>query len=206
FNLNEMDLMISKTGYTGEETGYEIYLHPENAPFIWNLILEKGAYFGVKPAGLAARDSARVEAGFPLYGHELAGDYELSPIEAGYGAFIKLHKPFFIGKNAILSQAEKIQREIIRFKVSQKGIRMVRPDDLMLDQKGIYIGRVTSSVLIENIQIGMAWVKTNFIKPQDEIGIFPKINLKGKIKEELNLGDKVFTPYKGEVLSRFKEN
>lgn len=170
--LGGVKMLISRTGYTGENIGYELYLHPENAPFIWGLLLEKGKEFKIKPAGLGARDSTRIEAGLPLYGHELAGKYCINPIEEGHGAFIKFHKPYFIGRGSLLGRTAQRKREIVRFKMISKGIRMVRSEDPVVNEKGHYIGRVTSCALVGGTQLGLAFVDKNFTKEGTKIGIF----------------------------------
>jgi glycine hydroxymethyltransferase len=94
-------VIISRTGYTGERIAYEIFVHPEQAPALWAKLMEAGEPFGLKPCGLAARDSTRTEAGLPLYGHELAGSLGLNPADAGFGSYVKLWKPFFIGRDGL---------------------------------------------------------------------------------------------------------
>ncbi|GAJ11700.1 unnamed protein product, partial [marine sediment metagenome] len=160
--LARIEVLISRSGYTGEDIGYELYLHPGDAPLIWNLLLKEGKEFGIKPAGLGARDSTRIEAGLPLYEHELAGKYCITPTEAGYGAFVKLHKPYFIGKKRLLERQAQRKMEVIRFKMKSKGIRMVKSEDPIVDEKGQCMGRVTSSALVEGIQVGLAYVDKNF--------------------------------------------
>ncbi|MFQ5834969.1 MAG: glycine cleavage system aminomethyltransferase GcvT [bacterium] len=204
-------MIISRSGYTGEAIGYELYLHPGDAPLIWNLLLKKGKEFGIKPSGLGARDSTRVEAGLPLYGHELAGKYCITPTEAGYGAFVKLHKPYFIGKKRLLERQAQRKMEVIRFKMKSKGIRMVKSEDPVVDEKGQYMGRVTSCALVEGIQVGLAYVDKNFPEEGRKMGIF-MLPRGGKFspeapKDELTRGDKVLLHEEAMVLSRFpKEN
>ena len=171
--------------------------------------MKEGKEFNIKPAGLGARDSTRVEAGLPLYGHELAGKYSITPAEAGYGAFVKLHKPYFIGKKRLLQRETQRKMEIIRFKMKSKGIRMVKPEDPIVDEKGQYIGRVTSSALVKGMQVGLAYVDKNFVQEGRKIGIFI-LPRKGKIspevsKDQLSRGDKVLLHQEALVLSRFPE-
>ncbi len=94
------DVWFSRTGYTGEPVAFELFLHPDDLPGFWRDVLRIGAPFGAKPIGLAARDSLRIEAGLPLYGHEMAGPLGLNPADAGFAPYVKLYKPFFIGKAA----------------------------------------------------------------------------------------------------------
>lgn len=207
--LAGIEMIISRSGYTGETIGYELYLHPENAAFIWDLLLKEGQEFGIKPAGLGARDSTRIEAGLPLYGHELAGKHGITPTEAGYGAFVKLHKPYFIGKKRLMERQAHRKMEIIRFKMKSKGIKMAKSEDPIVDERGQYIGRVTSCALVEGIQLGMAYVDKNFAEEGRKISIF-MLARGGKIspeapKDKLTRGDKVLLHQGAIVLSRFPE-
>jgi glycine hydroxymethyltransferase len=171
--LGETPAIVSRTGYTGEEFGYELFVHPAKAPAVWNLLLRVGKDFGLKPAGLGARDSTRTEAGLPLYGHELASHLHLSPLEAGYGAFVKRHKPFFIGKRPLLEREAKVTSEIIRFRVASKGARVVRTGDAVVNRKGQYVGTVTSASLdTDGFQTGMAYVVRACTTEGTWLGIF----------------------------------
>jgi len=207
--LAGIEMLISRSGYTGEDIGYELYLHPENTTLIWDLLLKEGKEFGIKPSGLGARDSTRIEAGLPLYGHELAGKYGITPTEAGYGAFVKLHKPYFIGKKRLGERQAHRKMEIIRFKMKFKGIRMVKAEDPVVNEKGRYIGRVTSCALVEGIQLGLACVDKDSAEEGRKIGIFI-LPRGGKFspeapKAKLTRGDKVLLHEEAIVLSRFPE-
>jgi glycine hydroxymethyltransferase len=169
--LQGIDVMISRTGYTGEEIGFELYLHPGDAPKIWNLLLEKGEEFGIKPCGLGARDSTRTEAGFPLYGHELAGEHDIDPIEAGYGSFVKFHKPFFIGRQGVFKRFLKWNRFVVRFRMLSRGIRAIRPGYPVYNLEGKEIGSVTSSVLVEGQQHGLALIDKKYSTEGENINI-----------------------------------
>ncbi len=102
-NIQGIDCIISKTGYTGE-LGYELYLKNENAEKLWELLIENGKDLGLIPCGLAARDTLRLEAAMPLYGHEMSED--ITPFEAKIGSFVKMDKEDFIGKKALLEYGE----------------------------------------------------------------------------------------------------
>ncbi len=115
--VGEIDCIISRTGYTGAITGYELFIHPGRAGELWDKLLERGAAEGLIPCGLGARDSLRIEAGLPLYGHELDGEYGVSPFEAGYGWAVKTDKDFFIGKDAMLKEAAGYKRQIVRLEL-----------------------------------------------------------------------------------------
>ncbi|MDY7075543.1 MAG: glycine cleavage system aminomethyltransferase GcvT [Chloroflexota bacterium] len=202
--LAGIPLVVARTGYTGEEWGYEILVHPDDAPRLWEAILKAGEPFGVKPAGLAARDSTRTEAGLPLYGHELAGPFDVSPIEAGFPGYVKYHKPFFIGRDVLLAREESRAREVIRFHVNQKGVRRPQTGDPVVNRKGQQIGYVTScSIDVEGYLLGLAIVEKRYNVPEIPIAIFP---LGGKpLEEALMRGKRVALPVEATVLTRFPE-
>lgn len=146
--------LISRTGYTGED-GFEIYIAPDKASWLWQKILEKGSSEGVKPIGLGARDTLRFEARLPLYGNELGPD--ISPLEAGIGFFVKLGKEKFIGKEALEAQkAEGIPRKLVGLEVIERGIAR---SHYPLQKNGEEVGHVTSGsfspTLNKNIALGL---------------------------------------------------
>jgi aminomethyltransferase len=123
--LPPVKVLLSRTGYTGED-GFEIYLRlsehdRDTAEKLWNRILEAGKENGIVPAGLGARDTLRLEAALPLYGHELSD--AITPLEAGLKPFVKLNKDEFIGKEALASQYEQgLKRKIYGFEMVDRGI------------------------------------------------------------------------------------
>ncbi len=206
--LKGINVRIARTGYTGARIGFEIYLHPKNGSKFWRSLLKTGAVFGIKPTGLGARDSTRTEAGFPLHGHELAGEYYISPIAAGYGAFVKFHKPFFIGRRAALEQAQYKNLELVRFKMDDKGVRVVKTHDPVASDRGEFIGNVTSSVSIAGYQMGLAYVKCRYAKIGTRLHIYPlPRNTSGSdmAGSSYRLGDKTVIPVNATVLPRFPE-
>jgi len=127
--VSGINCIIARTGYTGAKVGFELFVHPNDAAKLWKQLLDAGAL----PCGLGARDSLRVEAGLPLYGHELDGTYNISPFEAGYGWAVKLDKEFFIGKKAIEKTAKSYDMKVARMELSgEKGIRPVRQNDALI--------------------------------------------------------------------------
>src|SRR5947209_10046758 len=111
---------IAHTGYTGED-GYEIYVPPAEAERIWNEVLKAGAEFGIKPAGLGARNTLRLEARMALYGHEI--DASISPLEAGLDWIVKLEKGEFVGRDALLKQKQQsVSRKLAGFEMRGRGI------------------------------------------------------------------------------------
>jgi aminomethyltransferase len=111
---------IAHTGYTGED-GFEIYVPPAEAERMWQLVMDAGAEFGIKPCGLGARNTLRMESAMALYGHEI--DASISPLEAGLGWIVKLDKGEFVGRDALLKQRENgIRRKLIGFEMRARGI------------------------------------------------------------------------------------
>ncbi len=134
--IQQMECILSKTGYTGE-AGYEIYLKPEDATTMWNLLLEAGEAEELIPCGLGARDTLRLEAAMPLYGHEM--NEEVTPLEAGLDSFVKFSKEDFIGKKALLLKENRRKR--VGIKITGAGIAREQYD-VYVDEKRI--GHITS--------------------------------------------------------------
>jgi glycine hydroxymethyltransferase len=200
--LGGYDLIIARTGYTGERVAFEIFVHPDQAPALFKDLAEAGA----TPIGLAARDSLRTEAGLPLYGHELAGDLNLNPADAGFGSYVKLWKPFFVGKAAFVQR--EIQRDAVvtRFRMDSKGVRAPHPGDPLVDGRGRVVGTVTScSIDTEGYSLGQAYLKLSYADEGTPLFVFAGAeNLKpGKAFGELSIGDKAIVPSPITVLSRF---
>lgn len=201
-NLGGYDLIVSRTGYTGERTAYELFVHPDRAPELFRELVLHGA----TPCGLAARDSLRTEAGLPLYGHELGGDLNLNPADAGFGNYVKLWKPYFVGKAAFLARERERVAEVVRFRFDNKGARPPHQGDPVLDKKGKVVGVVTScSIDSEGYQLGQAYILQSAGEDGTPIGIFAGSGRAkaGKAPGELGLGDKVTMPENATVLSRF---
>jgi glycine hydroxymethyltransferase len=204
---------IARTGYTGEPMGFELYVHPDWAPAVWRAVLAEGA----TACGLGARDSLRTEAGFPLYGHELAGKLGISPAGAGYGAFVKLHKPFFAGRASYLAREEGRDREVVRFRVLETGSRMIHPGDPVASARGEFVGEVTSCALCPvrrgggevQQQVGMAYVLGKAAREGSRLAIYPLPRGKKGAPEEnprdrVRPGDRTVLPEYAEVLPRFR--
>ncbi len=200
-SLQGIHVMVSRTGYTGEEIGFELYPHPDNAPRLWNHLLKIGEPFGIKPCGLGARDSTRTEAGFPLYGNELAGDFKIDPMEAGYGSFVRFHKPFFIGRENLLKRFHDMKRAVVRFRMISKGIRAIRPGFSVFNTKGEKIGSVTSCMLVEGLQHGMALIDNKYANEGDKLHISLLSPEKEEKKEESIEKGKDYE--EAEILPRF---
>jgi glycine hydroxymethyltransferase len=193
-NLEGYDLYLSRTGYTGEPMGYEIFVHPAAAPALWQALLEAGEPFALQPVGLAARDSLRIEAGLPLYGHELAGPLDLNPADAGFDPYVKLYKPFFVGKGAYL--AHELQREsrLVRFRFDEEHARMPRLGDVVANRKGRVVGAVTScSIDCDGRLTGLALVQKRLARRGTRLAVF-QVDSKSwtsKPLTELRTGDRI---------------
>ncbi len=143
--------IISRTGYTGED-GFELYFDPKGASAIWRAIMESGGRFGILPVGLGARDTLRLEMGYPLYGHELSE--EITPLEAGLKKFVRLEKADFIGKGALSDQAKKgVQRTLVGIRMSDPGVPRAGYE---IQKAGKKTGYVTSGTLSPSLKLGVA--------------------------------------------------
>ena len=208
--LAGFDLIISRTGYTGEDIGYEIFVHPHRAVAFWETLLEAGEPFGLQPCGLACRDSTRTEAGLPLYGHELAGSYGISPGGAGFASYVKLHKPYFIGRTAYLEGEKQRKLEIARFRMNERGVRMPKTGDPVVNRRGRAIGWVTSAAVdVDGRILGMAYVESRYHREGDKVGIFslparPVVEKDDKAR--LEPGDKIQLPDVATILTRFPDD
>lgn len=162
------NVLVSATGYTGAG-GFEVYFENENAEKIWNAIFEAGAEFGIKPIGLGARDTLRLEMGFCLYGNDI--NDSTSPLEAGLGWITKFSKEFTNSKNLLAEKEAGLKRKLVGFEMIDRGIP--RHDYKIVDKDGAEIGVVTSGTQSPSLQkaIGMGYVKTEFSKEGTDIYI-----------------------------------
>ncbi len=199
-SLCGVDVICSRTGYTGEELGYELCVPPVSAEELWQTILEAGGEHGVLPCGLAARDSLRTEAGLPLHGHELAGGHGIMPHEAGFAPYVKLHKPFFVGREAYLRALQSWRREVVRFALPAGG-RPVRAGALVVERSGKIAGRVTSCAVVPDGQVGLALVE----KREVDVGTPLGVVMGEKLPESLQAGARLPLIQWGEVLARFPD-
>ncbi|TKS56501.1 glycine cleavage system aminomethyltransferase GcvT [Mesohalobacter halotolerans] len=162
------NVIISATGYTGSG-GFELYIKNEYAKQVWDKVLEAGKDFGIKPIGLAARDTLRLEMGFCLYGNDI--DETTSPLEAKLGWITKFDTDFINKDNLLKQKEEGVERKLIAFEVLDKGIP--RKDYPILDEDNNPIGYVTSGTQSPSLQkaIGLGYVKTGFHQVNQELFI-----------------------------------
>ncbi len=162
------NVLISATGYTGAG-GFELYFENQHAQHIWDEIFRAGEQFGIKPVGLAARDTLRLEMGFCLYGNDI--DDTTSPIEAGLGWITKFTKNFVNSENLAAQKQNGVERKLIGFEMIDRGIP--RHDYEIVDAEGSVIGKVTSGTQAPSLKkaIGLGYVKTAFSKEGSGINI-----------------------------------
>lgn len=162
------NVIISATGYTGSG-GFEIYFKNEDAVTIWNKVMEAGADFNIKPIGLAARDTLRLEMGYCLYGNDI--DDTTSPIEAGLGWITKFTKDFINSENLKKEKEEGPRRKLVAFELDERGIPRHGYD--IVDKNGKIIGVVTSGTMSPSLDkgIGMGYIPTEMAKNNEKIYI-----------------------------------
>jgi glycine hydroxymethyltransferase len=205
------DLIVSRTGYTGEKMAFELFVHPERAVDFWNAVLKTGEKFGVKPIGLGARDSLRTEAGLPLYGHEMGdgsgkfGTRDLGIGDSGFLTYVKFYKPWFIGRDALLAREQSRKGVVVRFRFPEKGIRVAHNGDPVLDKRGKVVGWVTScAVDADGTLTGQAYVDLKSAAEGTSIFIYQGAPAEGGMPPaRMKLGDKNILPTTAIVVSRF---
>ncbi len=198
--VSGVEVVCSRTGYTGEELGYELYVPPASAEALWRAILDAGSDLGTLPCGLAARDSLRTEAGLPLHGHELAGEEGILPHEAGFAPYVKLHKPFFVGREAYLRALRQWQREVVRFELPSGG-RPARAGAPVVERSGKIAGRVTSCAVLPEGQVGMALLWKRGAQPDTPLGVV----MGGELPGAMAPGARLPLVQWGKVVSRFPD-
>ncbi len=212
--IGGFDLIVSRTGYTGEKMAFELFVHPERAVDFWNAILKAGEPFGVKPIGLGARDSLRTEAGLPLYGHEMGlgsgkmGQSDLGVAEGGFGSYVKPYKPWFIGREAFIANEKTRKGVVVRFRFTEKGVRMAHNGDPAVDKRGKAIGWVTScAVDAAGYLTGQAYLDFKNAEVDTPIWVYQSApEVAGPAPAEMKVGDKGVLPTAAVVVSRFPKS
>ncbi len=161
-------IIISATGYTGSG-GFEIYCKNTEVEQVWEKVMEAGADFGIKPIGLAARDTLRLEMGYCLYGNDI--DDTTSPLEAGLGWITKFTKDFVNSDALAIQKAEGVSKKLVGFELTERGIPRQGYD--IVDSNGNGIGNVTSGTMSPSLEkgIGLGYVLKDFSKTDTEIFI-----------------------------------
>ena len=171
--INGIEARVFRTGYTGED-GFEIWYPAKYAAELWDLILDAGASSGLKPCGLGARDTLRLEAGLALYGHEI--DESINPIEAGLNWAVKLKKPGFIGRDALVRiRREGVKRKLVGLKLLERGIPR-QGYEILHEQTPV--GQVVSGTISPTLGYGIG---TGFVPVElAEPGTGLAIGIRGK--------------------------
>jgi aminomethyltransferase len=161
-------VIISATGYTGSG-GFEIYCKNSEVEQVWSKVMEAGAPFGIKPIGLAARDTLRMEMGYCLYGNDI--NDTTSPLEAGLGWITKFTKDFINSENLKKQKEAGIKRKLVAFELNERGIP--RHDYEIVDEQGTSIGIVTSGTMSPSLNkgIGLGYVPVELSEPGSVINI-----------------------------------
>lgn len=169
FHIDDEDVIISRTGYTGED-GFEVYGSHDFTRKVWDKLMEAG----VQPCGLGCRDTLRFEVGLPLYGDELSAD--ITPIEASLSMFVKLDKPEFIGKEALAAQkAEGVKRRIVGLELEGNAIpRHGYP----VEVNGEVVGEITTGY--RSISTGKSVAMAMINKPYDKLGTEVEVRIRKK--------------------------
>lgn len=168
----EIEALVSRTGYTGED-GFEIYLDPADAPAVWQALMEAGKPFGIAPIGLGARDTLRLEMGYPLYGHELSD--EITPIEAGLGKYVKFTKDF-LGREVLERQSTNgVAKSLVGLKMIDAGIPRAGYE---IQSNGSSIGTVVSGTSSPSLKAGIG---TGFVTtPHKAVGTELDVLIRGR--------------------------
>ncbi len=171
--IHGIPCIVARTGYTGED-GFELFCRPDNAPKLWDLLLTRGRPYGILPCGLGARDSLRLEMAYRLYGNDM--DDRVTPLEAGLGWIVKLDKPDFVGKRALVAQKTAgLKRKLAGFKLTGRGI--ARHGYPVL-QGNVRVGEVTSGTFSPTLKepIGLAYLPNALAEPDTEF----QVEIRGK--------------------------
>jgi len=203
--VGDFDLIVSRTGYTGEKMAFELFVHPGKATALWEALLAAGTSMGLKPCGLGARDSLRTEAGLPLYDHEFTTDGSLGVAEGGFGSYVKTYKPWFIGRKAFIEKETQRNKVVARFRFMEKAVRMAHNGDPVLDVKGRVIGNVTScAVDSEGFLTGQAFIEIKAAMEGTPISVFQSASKSAlPAPAELQPGDRFTLPTSAVIVSRF---
>lgn len=179
-----VDAIVSRTGYTGED-GFEIYIKANDTVKVWQALMDAGKNLGIKPIGLGARDTLRLEMGFPLYGNEL--NEKTTPLEAGLSKFVKLDKPNFVGKDVLEKQTKQgLQKKLVGVEMKEPGIPR---SHYKIFAQGKIVGEITSGTMSPSLgkAIAVGYMAPEFASPGAELKI--------EIRNKTASGRVVKTPF-----------
>ena len=183
--VNNVESLISRTGYTGED-GFELYLSPEKVSEVFRSLMEQGRSYGIQPIGLGARDTLRIEMGYPLYGNEI--DNNPTPLDAGLGWVIKFDKGEFLGRGSLLNQKEQgsLRRKLVGLKLLTRGVPRAH---YQVFKNGESVGEVTSGTFSPTLStgVGLCYVSSEY----SDIGN----HLDVKIRDQLVAAEVIQLPF-----------
>ena len=183
--VSNVESIISRTGYTGED-GFELYLSTKKVSQVFLSLMEEGCPFGIQPVGLGARDTLRIEMGYPLYGNEI--DDKPTPLEAGLGWVVKFDKGEFIGRQSLLEQKEQgtLRRKLVGVKLFSRGVPRSHYQVL---KNGESVGEITSGTFSPtlNTGIGLCYVSREYSNEGNQLDV--------KIRDQLVAGEVVKLPF-----------
>ncbi len=174
-SINGIDVMISRTGYTGE-LGYELYVHSDSLIDLWAILIKEGKNFGLKPVGLGCRDTLRMEMKYPLYGVDI--NENTNPLEAGLRWAVKLNKKNFIGKNKLLKIQNNPKKKLVCIEMNERAIPRYGNNILFKD---CIVGKVTSGTMSPSLKKGicMGYIDSSISSEGNAISI----DIRGKNKK-----------------------
>jgi aminomethyltransferase len=175
-SVRGIEALISRTGYTGED-GFEVYCAASQGPELWSALLEAGKPYGIRPIGLGARDTLRLEMGYALYGNDITAD--TTPLQAGLAWIVRLNKGDFVGRDALAKErAEGIKRRLVGLEMVDRGVARAHYPILA---DGEVVGEMTSGTVSPSLHksIGLGYVRTESAK----LGARLRIDIRGKPTE-----------------------
>ena len=183
--VNNVESLISRTGYTGED-GFELYLSPEKVSEVFRSLMEQGRSYGIQPIGLGARDTLRIEMGYPLYGNEI--DNNPTPLDAGLGWVIKFDKGEFLGRGSLLKQKEQgsLRRKLVGLKLLTRGVPRAH---YQVFKNGESVGEVTSGTFSPtlNTGVGLCYVSSEYSDVGNHLDV--------KIRDQLVAAEVIKLPF-----------
>ena len=183
--VNNVESLISRTGYTGED-GFELYLSPEKVSEVFRSLMEQGRSYGIQPIGLGARDTLRIEMGYPLYGNEI--DNNPTPLDAGLGWVIKFDKGEFLGRGSLLKQKEQgsPRRKLVGLKLLTRGVPRAH---YQVFKNGESVGEVTSGTFSPtlNTGVGLCYVPSEYSDVGNHLDV--------KIRDQLVAAEVIQLPF-----------
>ncbi|MGH2459893.1 MAG: hypothetical protein ACRDIY_13630, partial [Chloroflexota bacterium] len=201
--LAGIEAMVARTGHTGQPHGYEIFVSPSAVEALWDAVLARGADQGVRPVGWDAFRADGVAAGLPWDGHELNGELQISPVQAGYGELARLHKPFFVGRAALLSLPYPPPRAIARFQVVAPVVALPREGDPLIAPSGTCVGLVTSQPRFDSLPIGLAYAEAQATPIGARLSVLVGTASGIRVGDQLEIGERSSPIATVEVLPRF---